>query len=396
MKKLKKSILYLSILLSSSSVYCSDNEQMSDETVLARNHFPSNITMKINNEERLLGREINFCDNLHESNNVKISASNYPHPLDYIKFKKSLGLNNQNPVFLAYNQAGCFWEMEGEKLTPTTINLFSEGMRFLYNTDFKVVTGFGGNHATFLNGNYVFCAGLIKFDENGCICSISNDTGHMQSIKIQLQQMVADLHRIGAISPFIHLTDWQRKKINLEDCLSSPINAEEFEGVKQVSTPEIVSRNYKEVVLDNALVEKDHFSEKPLALKVLEILDHKSQLENLSTVPPHLCGNKEASELYLEKTKNEKKLLEENKPHEEIYDQVLEIQSLLTRIDDHKLCFDYPIMHGAGGMLDCNPDEVKVEQAKSILDLHSILENIDIFKIIGPKIDLEKYRKVLH
>jgi hypothetical protein len=276
--------------------------------------FPRAVRMEIGGVNRVLIRE-------YENPEVEAPESVGP-PLQYVDCKKAKGLPelNKTSYELVFDHNQGAWYRDGVKMSLKDFSAFTEGMRYIWTREFKLLSGTGGHHATFDNGDYALCAGTLHFDDDGLIARLDNGTGHMCAHTINLFHMVTDLQRMGAIAPYCRIMNYKGEMVSPADMLNYEIDPE-YANLLLVETPETVIAAYRNRFDRVALVRHSDGVTR-LSQIVFEVLTHTNLEINARGGP---AGVGDVDEVKLA-------ALIQSRPHPGFYDKVLELRQHAFRI----------------------------------------------------------------
>lgn len=300
--------------------------------------FPHKITMDIGGMKRVLTRERHIPKGLQPP---KSSES----PLEYDSWKREQGRTLTRGQPLTFSRQERSWYLGAEKASPLIASPFSEGSIFGWTRDFELLINFDNSgHIGLRNGDYMLCAGTAHFDEHGLICHITNDAGHIFPELFQLQQMVDDLRRLGAVASNLKVSDYAGNSWSLGEFLVRKI-AINLQSLQKVEADPRLDQKYSSYILASAVL----LSERPQSLvsKVFEILfHHRLEVYVVSKFPPpyeFLVVGSEERELSTnegEIVSNKRQRLERKRPHGCLYEQVLEVaqdyNEILRLMDVHR------------------------------------------------------------
>lgn len=290
--------------------------------------FPRVIAMKIGGEPRILVRE-------YENPKAPLPNSNID-PLAYLEWKKvnDIYAENQTTYELVFSPKDRAWFRHGKKLSMKDFPFFKEGMRYVWTRDFRLLTS-DGNHASIDNGDYVLCAGTMHFDDDGLISQIDNATGHMCAHPVQLLHMVADLAKMGAISLYTRVSDYQGKLLSPAEVESAGISVV-FENLRTVEAPlsiqEAYEKRFNNVAVQQLISDPDQ--NRKISQIVFEVLEHDYQ---------ELFARGGSAGMNPDYEQLEK--LKALRPHQTYYEKIIAIRDHGRRIDWQQI-----VAQGGGAM----------------------------------------------
>lgn len=284
--------------------------------------FPGNFIENIEGNFYVFGREIQFGDSnkiYRIKNNINLLDMNE----EYLNFKRDNHLPSVSAGTEAIFDHGIFY-INGKKASIHSVNIFEEGFRFVIDKDFHIFITNEGNHVSILSGQYVLCAGILKFNEQGRIVFLSNSTGHYHSSDYQLIVVSRYLHNKGMLSEDAIMNAYNTGRLTLKELFNKEIPAPEGLLVIENPSRQPLSITQGNITSHNNVEELN--KEVGLARKVLDIIyyeqDQKHK-EHIRLHEQHMNGQHSLHET------PDSTSLENNppSPHGDLYQKIIDIKN---------------------------------------------------------------------
>ncbi len=301
--------------------------------------FPHLIGLEQNGKIRYLTREYWFGGDPCHQTKFLISSKDIDYQninKEYMKFKKDNELGSFRDGRELIFQNGSFY-CEGKKVSMRTFDFLDE-CRYIIDENYRLFVSQTANHSQLVMGQYVLCAGIVKFDETGKICYIDNATGHICSNDFQRQDVIRYLWNRGMLAQDAITSEW--------NALGSPVECSDFLKQKIDRPGNVLIFTDKKTDSDEATASPSSSStenKRSLARQVLDVTTHKKaelrvEEQILSFDIQHFYHG--PSSVSKEDLQKQKEQLTANRPHKGSYDTILAARDYVEKQKRYKRVID--------------------------------------------------------
>ncbi len=294
--------------------------------------FPHIVEQKIGETRRYMVRELTIGAPVVEQYTLPNNINNNNIHEKYLSFKK---LNERHVKYtgIPANFSDNSFYYQGQKAHLNSTNVFKEGFRYVVDENFNLYINNDKTsvHTNLLGGQYVLCAGILNFNEDGKISYMSHSSGHYQPAERQLQFIVGTFAREGKLANDATVGVW--------DGWGDPLSWQEF---LQKKTPppikeiEEIQQEYDSPpCLEGSTIEEDA---KSLTRKIFDILHHADLEAHFSspTCTYKFGADYTFNRLSLLKVTMDLSQLMRARPHQDLYQKVLDIKDHFFQEDQEK------------------------------------------------------------
>lgn len=303
---------YRSIYLASSflALFCFSTAMATQKTI--EEAFPRMVVVDLLGEKRALIKE----DPTYVTH-VPV-PDQIINPLDYKNWKIQNRAVEDNPfsreIIFKPQEGG--WFKDEKRMSHRDSSFFQEDMLYVWTADFCLMTAIQSHHHEISHGDYALCAGVMSFDEDGLIVYLDNASGHMGPTNAQLVRMVADLVKMGGISEFAIIRDYEQNLITVAEALELARQDSDFDGLRHVETPHSIVNGFKLRILTPGLTKTVRKTVPSIVHKFILISAHQKKMDlasGKSVDAMNINGDKDPV-LYAK--------LMDSKPYPEDYDRL--------------------------------------------------------------------------
>lgn len=133
---------------------------------------------------------------------------------EYINYKERNGLEVKRlGKVLSFDHGRCC--LDQTPLGMNNCNFFGEGLRYVIDEHGKTyIPDDDITHEKILGGQYIICAGMLKFNENSKIVYLDNHTGHYLASDYHLHQATLILGAQDMLAPDVVIKIWGKDLIH--------------------------------------------------------------------------------------------------------------------------------------------------------------------------------------